>query len=291
MNIDAIVKEALESSASDFLDLTNKVNRIISDERESIGAHKLKEGLVILSENKRLATIGDLHGDLESLAYILRSVDLKENDVLFLGDYGDRGEESPEVYYVIFKLKEVFKDEIILLRGNHEGPTYLPVWPHDLPFMLEERYGENSSEIYEVLRATWDRMCHAAIAKRKYLFLHGGVSERIGSIEDLAGNKYLEEVLWNDPFDGRGTRTSPRGVGKLFGEDVTSRVLNNLGVKTLIRSHEPCDGVDIRHEGKTLTLFSRKGAPYFNNRAAWLNLDLSRSKSGYELLDDICYVK
>jgi len=32
---------------------------------------------------------------------------------------------------------------------------------------------------------------------------------------------------------------NPRGVGKLFGPDVTKRVLEAFGVKVLIRSHEP----------------------------------------------------
>lgn len=44
-------------------------------------------------------------------------------------------------------------------------------------------------------------------------------------------------------------------------------------MKTLIRSHEPCECVEVRQGGKILTLFSRKGAPYFNKQAAYLLLD------------------
>ncbi|MDI6886887.1 MAG: hypothetical protein QMD22_11230, partial [archaeon] len=54
---------------------------------------------------------------------------------------------------------------------------------------------------------------------------------------------------------------------------ITDVVLRAVGVKILIRSHEPCEGVEVRQRGKILTLFSRKGAPYFNKRAAYLVLD------------------
>jgi hypothetical protein len=64
-----------------------------------------------------------------------------------------------------------------------------------------------------------------------------------------------------------------RGAGRMFGEDITERVLRAVGVKTLIRSHEPCEGIKVNQGGKVLTLFSRKGSPYFNTRTTYLILD------------------
>jgi protein phosphatase len=47
-------------------------------------------------------------------------------------------------------------------------------------------------------------------------------------------------------------------------------------VQLLIRGHEPCpEGFKINHDGKVLTLFSRKGSPYFNKYAAYLDTPLS----------------
>jgi protein phosphatase len=69
---------------------------------------------------------------------------------------------------------------------------------------------------------------------------------------------------------------SPRGAGKLFGKNVTEEVLRKLNVKVLIRGHEPCEeGFKLNHDGKVLTLFSRKGSPYFNAYGAYLQLPLS----------------
>ncbi len=62
-----------------------------------------------------------------------------------------------------------------------------------------------------------------------------------------------------------------------------------LGVKTLIRSHEACEGVDVRHDGKILTVFSRRGPPYHNSYAAYLKIDLSEeAKDAYELSKMAC---
>ena len=83
--------------------------------------------------------------------------------------------------------------------------------------------------------------------------------------------------MWSDPLEKiRGTRPSPRGAGKLFGEDVADRILKMLNVKVVIRGHEPCEnGFKTNHGGKILTLFSRKGEPYCNEQGAYLKIDLS----------------
>jgi protein phosphatase len=57
---------------------------------------------------------------------------------------------------------------------------------------------------------------------------------------------------------------------------VTDKVLEKLNINALIRGHESCEeGFKTNHAGQVLTLFSRKGAPYFNTRGAYLDLGLS----------------
>ena len=213
--------------------------------------------------------------------------------LVFLGDYGDRGPYSPEVYYLVLKLKQFFPKKIVLMRGNHEGPDDLLAYPHDLPENLRTRFGEEGSVVYLKIRELFQYLYNAVIVDGLCVMVHGGVPSRASSIEDLKHahlkhpkEKHLEEILWSDPAETiKGTYPSPRGAGKLFGEDVTQKFLDMLNVKMLIRGHEPSqNGFKISHNGKILTLFSRKGSPYFNVSAAYLQLDLSfKPQNAYEL--------
>ena len=300
-----LIEKACFLSADELASLIQEVTTILSEERKEgkTGEQTVRGGLVYLPPRGKALLVGDLHGDLDSLTYILLKSGFieQENDdstyLVFLGDYGDRGEESAEVYCSILSLKRIFKKRVVLLRGNHEGPKDLKVRPHDLLYFLKRKYGNRSIEIYVYLRELFDSLHHSAIIEGKYLILHGGLPEGITSLDEIAyahqthpGKKYLEEILWNDPGDSQESYPSPRGAGRIFGEKLTTDILTRLKVKTLIRSHEPCEGVSVQQKGKVFTLFSRKGPPYYNYQAAYLEIDVSeKAKSGYELAKKACF--
>jgi len=293
MNIDAeeLKNQARVSTADQLRGFIEKISDILKKEREEgkIGSEKVKGGLIELSAQGEAIVVGDIHGDLDSLTRILKeSQFLKRAEknrvyLIFLGDYGDRGEDTPEVYWVILKLKTIFPEKVILLRGNHEPPEGLSVYPFDLPYFLRVKYGsEAGREILSLFIPFFNLLPHALLVRGKYLMLHGGVPEGVSSVEDIANahithpkTSFLEQILWNDPAEIEGSYPSPRGAGRFFGEDVSEKVLGLLGVKTLIRSHQPSEGASATHGGKVLTLFSRKGPPYYNAKAAFLDIDLS----------------
>jgi serine/threonine protein phosphatase 1 len=73
-----------------------------------------------------LYIIPDIHGKNEELQLILKRILPLRNDknakdkIIFLGDYIDRGKDSPGVIDTLINLKEKYKDQVICLRGNHE---------------------------------------------------------------------------------------------------------------------------------------------------------------------------
>jgi len=69
---------------------------------------------------ERLIAIGDIHGELDKLNRLLNMVSPNAGDQLvFLGDYIDRGKQSRGVIDRLLELKARFP-HTVFLRGNHE---------------------------------------------------------------------------------------------------------------------------------------------------------------------------
>jgi diadenosine tetraphosphatase ApaH/serine/threonine PP2A family protein phosphatase len=290
MNLSSLVKESMAVQSEGFIENMEKTIRLLRGERGKIGYLEITERLVRLGSSGEVLVIGDLHGDLESLLHILgasgftqKMTQREDAFLVFLGDYGDRGPQSAEIYSLVLKLKLAFPRQIVLLRGNHEGPEDLMASPHDLPLNFQARFKENWKLAYSKVRELFHYLYNAVIVEERYLMVHGGLSPEITSAQDLATanlthpeKEFLEDLLWSDPDEMvNGISPSPRGAGKLFGKNVTEKVLRKLNVRILIRGHEPCrEGFKVNHDGKVLTLFSRRGAPYFNSYGAYLQLPL-----------------
>jgi protein phosphatase len=190
---------------------------------------------------------------------------------------------SPELIYCVLELKLAFPLQVVLLQGNHEGPPDLMASPHDLPEYLQRKFKQNGYDVYQRLTELFCHLQVAVYVEKRYLMVHGGLPHNLRSLQDLANAQqlypkatFLEELLWSDPDEQiRRLGTSPRGAGYVFGQEVTEEVLGALDAQILIRGHEPAEaGYKINHNGKVLTLFSRKGEPYFNQNGAYLQLPL-----------------
>lgn len=304
MDLNQIFSEALTVGSAEFLNLIRQVNQILTYEAETsrMGELRITGRLIHLPLRGEAIVVGDIHGDIESLNHILNMSNFLGKALngfnvylIFLGDYGDRGEYSPEVYYVILTLKKLFPERVILLQGNHEGPEDLLAYPHDLPYYMRRKFGSEGLTVYRELSYLFRRFYTAVLVKDRYVMLHGGVPSEARNIEDVAfaymkhpAESHLEEILWSDPSDWIiGKYPSPRGAGYLFGEDITARFLNILEVKFLIRGHEPTDeGYKFNHGGKVLTLFSRRGPPYYNSNAAYLMIDLALQLNRAEEIEE-----
>jgi len=214
-NLESLVDMAEKISSNEFLHLTQICSQLLAKESRRVGNLRITGRLVEVPPVGEAIIVGDIHGDLESLRHILEisSFIKKANDgedvlLIFLGDYGDRGLYSPEVYYVILKLKESFPQHVVLMRGNHEGPDDLLASPHDLPFHLNRRFGEKGSEVYLKLRELFSRLYTAVLLDERYILLHGGAPSQALKTDDIAcahekhpREQHLEEILWSDPWE------------------------------------------------------------------------------------------
>lgn len=213
---------------------------------------------VFTSSIKTVYVAGDLHGDYDSFVKILSLHNKAASDtlLLFLGDYADRGKQGVEI---ITKLNHLLQsnENIIALKGNHE--LYFNGFPAFSPCNLVEearsKYPSWENFYSEVLSSFISKLYTAAIINN-VLFVHGGVSSRIKTVKDLEDIKNEKILLWSDPSCTKGEHKDIRGAGVEFGEDITYKVLSDLDLKLIIRSHEPMKaskGPYAEHSGKVVT--------------------------------------
>lgn len=242
-------------------------------------------GRLVALPSREAIVVGDLHGDYSSLQYILtktwfreRAEDGEPVALVLMGDYIDRGPGQVEVLYTLTRLLVEHPGNVVLLRGNHEGPSDVEVSPHDFPLVLHRLYNEESQAVYTRFRAFADQLYTAAIIPGRALILHGGVPVGPLSLNDVAyahrthpETDTLLQILWNDPMQELGVAKSMRGVGYLFGPDIARRFLDAAGVQVLIRGHQSYE------EGHSIiggvhTLFSCKLPHYGNRKAAYMEI-------------------
>lgn len=90
----------------------------------------------------RILAISDIHGCYNEFKELLNlvSYDSKNDQLILLGDYMDRGRNSKEVIYFVKELVE--KDGVIALKGNHD--KMFCDWLDD-PIGQRERYFRNGA--------------------------------------------------------------------------------------------------------------------------------------------------
>lgn len=262
-----IEARSISNSVEDYGELIEESMRIVKNPPRD--SSMLDGNVVVIDGFSRYAFVGDLHGDYTTLIGLLSTNWdlLKDSLIVFLGDYIDRGLYQVETLVFVLLLKRKLRDQVIILRGNHEPPSWLIPHPHDYAVYLEKRFKQRGDQLYENTLRLFNEIPIAAIKENHFIALHGGPPLKVlesSSIREVFHadtteeyNKILEEVLWSDPVDFEYEYTiSPRGAGVLYGPVITNRVLSLINGKFLIRGHEAVDGFKTNHRGRVITVFT-----------------------------------
>ena len=169
-------KELMEiiSRATKIMRKYHNYSQILGDEPNVI---RIKEPVII---------VGDIHGQFYDLIHMFEKVvdqrALPKTNMLFLGDYVDRGNYSIEVCIFLFSLKICFPKEVTMLRGNHES---VAMTEH---FTFREevlRKYDNDESVYDAFIECFESLPIAADVNGDYLCMHGGISPELNTIEDI----------------------------------------------------------------------------------------------------------
>ncbi|MBV6341565.1 metallophosphoesterase family protein [Candidatus Magnetobacterium casense] len=160
-----------------------------------------------MKEIKRQIAIGDIHGCYGLMVDLLEDVirfDPDTDELVFIGDYIDRGDKSMHVVTYVNALRNKYPESIVLLMGNHEllahsafktrGSNHVQLWFINGGINTINSYGnyENAQKhlvpFIDTLRYYYETPSH--------IFVHGGIpmGETLQSAQPNA-------LLWDRNYD------------------------------------------------------------------------------------------
>lgn len=238
-------------SEKDVLEICAKTAQIFKDEKS------------LLEINTHIIIVGDIHGHILDLFYILQRFGLPpRQNYLFLGDLVDRGEFGIEAVLIVFLMKILWPRSVYLIRGNHE--FFYQCSHGGFAEQLQQEYSDPS--LIDMFVSVFDYIPLGAIVNRKFLCVHGGIGPCL-SLKAIAeikrpvsdmGNDIVDSLTWSDPTnDSLGFTASNRGLGYLFGEDTCIEFHRKNQTSIIIRGHECVMGGFQEFFGrKVITVFS-----------------------------------
>ena len=136
-----------------------------------------------MDKSKRLIAIGDIHGEIDKLNELLKQLAPQKDDtIVFLGDYIDRGLNSKEVIGRLITLSQ--ETNCIFLKGNHEDLLLKMLqikaeedvlnWLMSGGVATLDSYGKIEN-IFKLHSDFFDNLKPYYLTE-KYLFVHAGIN-------------------------------------------------------------------------------------------------------------------
>ena len=154
----------------------NNINKATAKKELSLLLPKIdsifeSEPAVFRTDAEPMMIVGDIHGYLQALNSIIKKRnEIGCKNILFLGDYVDRGIQGTEVLLRLFQLKIEHPGHIFLLRGNHE----------DAEMNFQDGFFEEigfDKEFLLKINRTYTKMPVAAVLSGHTFCVHGELTE------------------------------------------------------------------------------------------------------------------
>lgn len=206
---------------------------------------------------EKMFVVGDVHGQITMLDQLLEHWNEEEEQLLFVGDLADRGENSKATLERVYALKE--QEDAIVLKGNHDEMLELFLeHPADHVMLYYMNGGESTVNQLlgrEVYRSDFEENVQE-IKERypwllpflkslplyyewgEYLFVHAGVNLNEEDWRDSSNHNFvwIREGFYDQP------NTTDKKI--VFGHTVTSTLNQNKANFDIWESGDGLIGID-----------------------------------------------
>jgi hypothetical protein len=254
------------------LDLYNNIDIIINNiidilKKDWQGDNNNKSLIKYIDgTNQKFIIMGDLHGSFATFVRILlrlkimniidENSKLKENyNIIFLGDFVDRGIYGYEIVILIFKLKLINPNNIHINRGNHEEEHTNSKYGLEEQMLVQ--FG--NTDLHNKLNESFNYFHSALLIKNphnnKYIYLaHGGLplnsngtlynnwikpENTIINDSDISRGRGPNSIRWSDfnnTADDSEINYSRGGNSYYIGQNILNQVKPQI--ELIIRGHE-----------------------------------------------------
>jgi serine/threonine protein phosphatase 1 len=198
----------------------------------------------ISDQPERLFAVGDIHGHLDEVSrlvdYLVDSEKLSASDqLIFIGDYIDRGSDSKGVIDKMLELRQSFP-KTVFLKGNHEDMllSFLGLGGNNGEYYLQngglslfDSYGiktvDSLSSIFQAIpgeHLDFIRGLELGVSLGEFVFVHAGLAPS----RDF-GQQIADDLLWIRDEFLESTHNFKKTI--VFGHTSFSRILLDLPYK------------------------------------------------------------
>lgn len=259
-----------------------------------------KQEALFLHLRSPCVVFGDIHGNFADMMFFLEKVIAFDDimlkytttNMLFLGDYVDRGQFSLECVMYLLALKCISPTKVFMIRGNHESPEVngdMDVYGYSsFKYQCLERFARDKGmDVWYAVNEVFQYLPVIADIDKKIFCVHGGLPQYSGGEDNrleiladatfpripvvqcaepsnLAQRMIVNDLLWSDPaapgapVDKYGFGPNPRGPDiKTFGSRAVDMFCERYNYQYIFRAHqEKADGLRVSDSARVVTIFS-----------------------------------
>lgn len=151
----------------------------------------IEESNVVPTEYNENRTIicGDIHGCADNLIKIFRSFGYPNKNhtikYIFLGDYVDRGKQGFTVLMLLFSLKILYDEDVILIRGNHERAGLnkkYGFYDELVNYMNMVNAKKYINRLFDKIQDVFDTLPLGVLLNNEIFISHGGIPRAKGGL-------------------------------------------------------------------------------------------------------------